>query len=129
MHIHETVLYSTDLDAAIVFYRDVVGLRPVSEMHGRGLAFRVTEHSVLLVFDPSKTVLPGAGVPMHGATGAGHVGFSVPVDSLDAWRTHLAGHAVQIEMDVTWPLGGRSIYVRDPAGNSVEFIAGRVWPD
>ena len=26
-----------------------------------------------------------------------------------------------------WPGGGQSFYVRDPAGNSVEFAEARIW--
>jgi catechol 2,3-dioxygenase-like lactoylglutathione lyase family enzyme len=34
---------------------------------------------------------------------------------------------VEIEREITWPLGGRSVYFRDPAGNSVEFVEGEIW--
>lgn len=129
LHIHETVLYARDLGAALTFYQDVLGLRQIGGMTGRGLVFRVNESSVLLVFDPTKTITPGAGVPTHGATGEGHMAFHVPPGALEDWRRHFAARHIRIEMEVPWPLGGRSIYVRDPAGNSIELIDGRVWPD
>ena len=34
---------------------------------------------------------------------------------------------VDIETEVEWPGGGRSIYVRDPAGNSVELASSTIW--
>jgi hypothetical protein len=34
----------------------------------------------------------------------------------------LRSRAMQIEQETIWPPGGRSIYVRDPAGNSVDFV-------
>ena len=34
---------------------------------------------------------------------------------------------VGIETEFEWPQGGRSIYVRDPAGNSIEFAEPRIW--
>jgi len=34
---------------------------------------------------------------------------------------------IAIEADFEWPGGGRSVYVRDPAGNSVEFAEARIW--
>jgi catechol-2,3-dioxygenase len=40
----------------------------------------------------------------------------------------LAEHGVPLDGDVTWPGGGRSLYVRDPAGNSVELTADEIWP-
>jgi catechol-2,3-dioxygenase len=129
MNIHETVLYATDLAAAMSFYQDVLGLSQIGEMSGRGLVFRVTDSAVLLIFDPTKTVIPGAGVPTHGATGAGHMAFTIPSGTLSDWRAHLAAKNIPIEMEVAWPRGGHSLYIRDPANNSIEFIAGRVWPE
>ncbi len=128
-NIHETVLYATDLAAAMSFYQDILGLPQIGEMSGRGLVFRVTGSSVLLIFDPTQTVIPGAGVPTHGATGPGHMAFTIAPGSLGDWRTHLARHAIPIEMEVAWPRGGHSLYIRDPANNSIEFIDTRVWPD
>ena len=40
---------------------------------------------------------------------------------------HVAAHGVGIESTVEWPQGGRSIYFRDPAGNSLEFAEARIW--
>ena len=34
---------------------------------------------------------------------------------------------VEIEVDYLWPGGGRSIYFRDPAGNSLEFAEPSIW--
>jgi hypothetical protein len=31
-------------------------------------------------------------------------------------------HGVSIEKEVEWPRGGKSLYYRDPAGNSVELV-------
>jgi catechol 2,3-dioxygenase-like lactoylglutathione lyase family enzyme len=119
--LYETVIYATDLEAATGFYRDVLGLRRVDDG-----AFRLDDGGMLLLFDPALSSQPGRPVPSHGATGAGHVAFSVA--SLDGWREHLAEHGVEVEQEKEWPRGGRSIYVRDPAGNSVELVEGDLWP-
>jgi len=121
----ETVLYAKDLDAAEAFYRTVFGL----EVLGRGavaVVFRCGA-GVLLVFNPEVTRRPGRGVPSHGAEGAGHVAFSMPDEEVDSWRAHLNAKGVPIEMEVSWPEGGRSLYVRDPAGNSVELSPPTLW--
>ena len=34
---------------------------------------------------------------------------------------------VTVEQEVEWPKGGRSLYVRDPAGNLVELVTPGVW--
>ncbi|GMU34008.1 MAG: hypothetical protein HS101_18600 [Planctomycetia bacterium] len=59
-----------------------------------------------------------------------YVFVTLPKDiDLDAWRTHLAAHAVPIERETTWPTGAKSLYFRDPAANSIELLAGNLWPD
>ena len=48
--------------------------------------------------------------------------------ALEAWADELRRAGVAVERQVSWPAGGRSLYVRDPAGNSVELIEGEAWP-
>ena len=117
--IFETCLYATDLAAAERFYSEVLGLELVSRMKDRGLTFRCGD-GVLLIFDPRLTREPDQLVPSHGADGPGHIAFAVPAEELDAWSEHLEARGVQIEREIDWS-EGRSIYFRDPAGNSVEL--------
>lgn len=130
--VHETVLYAADIDGAAAFYADVLGLTPFPEavgVAGRGL--RLPGGAVLLIFDPERTIRPGRGVPTHGAIGPVHVCFAIPPDCYETWLSHLAARGVEIEHEVTWPGPGgtpaRSIYFRDPDGNSVELMAGDYW--
>jgi catechol 2,3-dioxygenase-like lactoylglutathione lyase family enzyme len=123
--VYETVLYAEDLAAARAFYRDVLGLRLVSEPEEVATSFRLDDGGMLLLFDPRLSSQPGRPVPSHGATGAGHVAFSV--QTLAEWTERLRAAGIEIEREVDWG-GGRSFYVRDPAGNSVEFVEGEVWP-
>ena len=44
-----------------------------------------------------------------------------------AWREHLERSGIVIEADVVWPSGGESLYIRDPAGNSVELASPSIW--
>ncbi len=125
---YETVLYSMDLDAVRPFYGEVLGLTDISRGLPRGLAFRVDAHSVLLIFDPRLTCLPHDLVPSHGADGPGHLALRVDAGSLDAWRTKVVEAGYPIEREVEWGTGATSIYVRDPAGNSVELVEGEIWP-
>ncbi|NIP69415.1 MAG: glyoxalase/bleomycin resistance/extradiol dioxygenase family protein, partial [Planctomycetales bacterium] len=48
-------------------------------------------------------------------------------EEIDGWVDHLTSHRVEIESAFDWPQGGRSIYFRDPAGNSLEFAEPRIW--
>lgn len=129
----ESALYVDDLDAAERFYGGTLGLQRIAAQPGRHLFFRVGD-SVLLIFRAAATSQPAASsapfpVPAHGATGQGHYCFAVPPDQLQEWRLHLEKMKVEIEADFRWPNGARSIYVRDPGGNSVEFAEPRLWFD
>jgi catechol 2,3-dioxygenase-like lactoylglutathione lyase family enzyme len=129
-HVLETCLYATDLDAAEAFYAGVLGLAFHGKLPGRHVFLRCGERMVLL-FNPAQSSQPathdGLDVPPHGATGPGHLCFAVPEASLPAWQDHLVRHGVTIEKDLTWPGGGRSLYFRDPAGNSLELATPRIW--
>lgn len=127
----ESALYARDLEAAEEFYARVLGLPVIGRVPGRHVFFRVGT-SVLLVFNPDATRRPPAPesrlpVPPHGATGPGHYCFAVPGEQLDVLREVLAKAGVGIEQQVDWPNGARSFYIRDPAGNSVEFAEPGLW--
>jgi catechol 2,3-dioxygenase-like lactoylglutathione lyase family enzyme len=121
----ETGMYADNLAAAETFYHDVLGLEVIGREAGRSVFFRVGASSVLLVFNPA-TTLRGDRLPSHGTRGPGHFAFGVR-DGLEAWKERLAARGVAVEQEVAWPRGGRSIYFRDPAGNSVEIVTPGVW--
>jgi catechol 2,3-dioxygenase-like lactoylglutathione lyase family enzyme len=125
----ETVLYADDLIAAEKFYGGVLGLKLFVQVPGRHLFYRCG-HQVVLIFNPESTrhvSTAGISVPTHGADGPGHLCFRASADEIDQWRDQLTAQHVEIEMDFEWPQGGRSIYFRDPAGNSLEFAEPRIW--
>lgn len=125
-HLVEAALYVKDLERAEAFYRGVLGLELLAKRPGRHLFFRVGE-SVLLIFQPEATRRPGGGVPPHGAEGPGHVALGIPEEAFEAWRARLERHGVEIEQEKAWPRGGRSLYFRDPDGNSIELITPNCW--
>jgi catechol 2,3-dioxygenase-like lactoylglutathione lyase family enzyme len=121
----ETVLYAADLEAARRFYGDLLGLPLDSRKDGLFCFFRVGA-GMLLVFDP-EAARHNRDVPPHGASGPGHACFAVPESELDGWKARLQAGGCAIEHEQVWPRGGRSVYVRDPAGNSVELATPRIW--
>ena len=123
--IFETILYADDLAAAETFYRDVMGLEVYSRF-AVAVSFRCG-HCALLIFDPSKSEAAGRPVPSHGSRGPWHLAFGVRDDELEGWRQHLCAKGVAIEKEVDWDEGGRSIYFRDPAGNSIELAPPTLW--
>jgi catechol 2,3-dioxygenase-like lactoylglutathione lyase family enzyme len=124
----ETVLYAEDLAAARGFYESVLGLPVYREVLPKFVFFR-NHDQMLLVFNPKLSAAQSAseGPPPHGTAGAGHVCFRSSLADLEKWRQHFAARNIAIERVVDWPDGGRSLYVRDPAGNSVEFAESRIW--
>lgn len=121
----ETSLYTEDLEQAEVFYASVLGLPLFAKESGRHLCFKFADQ-MLLVFNPIITLAETDAAP-HGARGPGHIAFAVPLADLDLWQSHLKKHGVAIEKDVHWPNGGRSLYFRDPAGNSLDFASPLIW--
>jgi catechol 2,3-dioxygenase-like lactoylglutathione lyase family enzyme len=122
----ETGIYADDLDQAERFYRDVLGLTVRGKEAGRHVFLQVGDRDLLLVFR-TQTTIQGEHLPAHGAVGPGHFALGIAAGDLDAWRERLREHQVAIEHEEAWALGGRSLYFRDPAGNSVELITPGVW--
>lgn len=127
----EAAIYVDDLDAATGFYRDTLGLEEIVRHDPRHVFFRCGS-TVVLAFNPAETRQPPAPdaalpAPPHGAEGDGHICFTVEEPELGRLRDALAASGIAIEADFRWPNGARSVYVRDPAGNSVEFGEKRLW--
>jgi catechol 2,3-dioxygenase-like lactoylglutathione lyase family enzyme len=126
----ETAVYVDDLDAAEAFYGALLGLEKVGRVGDRHIFYRCGQ-GMLLVFNPEETRIPprddALPVPPHGSVGEGHMCFGCDGTQLEALAALFAREGVEIESDFRWPNGARSIYVRDPAGNSIEFAEPRLW--
>ncbi|MCC5971300.1 MAG: VOC family protein [Pararhodobacter sp.] len=126
----EAALYADDLKTCAAFYEQVIGLERGPEVAGRHVFFRLGD-GMLLLFNPQATREPTDNpdlpVPPHGATGEGHLCFAAERPALAAWAARLRAAGVEIEAEFDWPNGARSLYCRDPAGNSIEFAEPRLW--
>ena len=127
----ESALYAEDLEAAARFWTEVIGLTEIGRLPGRHVFFRCGAQ-MLLIFRATATQVPPRPdarlpVPAHGTTGPGHYCMGAAENTLDSWRKHLESHGIMIEADFIWPQGGRSIYFRDPAGNSIEIADPAIW--
>ena len=123
--IDHVVLRVKDLDAALHFYRDVLGctLDKVQEKIG---LWQVRAGSSLIDLVPLDGVLGRIGGAGPGVEGHNLDHFALQLDRFDeaAIRAHLDAHQVKI-VDSGQRYGaqgtGPSIYVRDPDGNTVEL--------
>jgi len=127
----ETAIYVTDLEVATAFYGGVLGFEQVIASEGQYVFFRCGGTMVLL-FNPEETkkqplAPPARQIPGHGTSGAGHICFGAPGEKYDLWRARLIECGIEIEAEITWDNGARSVYFRDPAGNSLEFAEPKLW--
>ena len=126
----ETALYVDNLQAAALFYGEIMGLQQIIRVPDRHIFYRIGQ-VILLIFNPLATAdgspNPRLPVPGHGTHGPGHLCFSATLPEITAWRNRLTAAGYPIEADFTWPNGARSIYFRDPAGNSIEISEPRLW--
>jgi catechol 2,3-dioxygenase-like lactoylglutathione lyase family enzyme len=126
----EAALYAEDLNTAEEFYGTTLGLPEIARVEGRHIFYRVGQ-CILLIFNPRATregpSNPHLPVPAHGATGPGHLCLAASRKEIAQWKQRLAkaGHPTEVEFD--WPNGTRSLYFRDPAGNSLEIAEPRLW--
>ncbi len=125
----ETILYATNLAEMERFYSDILGLSKLGDHTELSAGFRICDTQVLLIFNPEIASTPNRPVPSHGPEGPGHIAFRIQPDDFQAWQDHLVKHGIEIEQLQTWESRGRSIYLRDPANNSIELIDTDIWPD
>jgi catechol 2,3-dioxygenase-like lactoylglutathione lyase family enzyme len=126
----ETALYVDDLDAAEAFYGELLGLERVLRAGDRHAFYRCGP-GILLIFNRAETLKPppddALPVPPHGTAGPGHVCFRMEGPAIDRMAEKLNKAGIVIESDFRWPTGARSLYFRDPAGNSLECAEPRLW--
>ena len=125
----ETVLYANSIEEAVWFYHEVLGLDMPAAPSELMTLFRIDANHVLLIFDPSNSDQPGRAVPSHGARGPGHIGLKIQPADYQSWLDQLSKHGIAIEQEIEWKEAypAKSIYFRDPSGNSVELITADIW--
>ncbi|HJT82088.1 MAG TPA: VOC family protein [Chthoniobacterales bacterium] len=115
----EIALRVNDLGAMTRFYRDVIGLDILGEFPS-AVFFKVAEgfggHTqVFVLFDRSVPVEPG-----H--TTLDHIAFSIALEDYDSELKRLRALGLPVETTTHQWVKWRSIYVRDPEGNQIEFV-------
>jgi catechol 2,3-dioxygenase len=125
-HVHLKV---ADLDRALAFWRDLIGLEVQQRMGSQAVFLSVDGYHHHIALNTWESA--GGSPPPMGTTGLYHVALLYPD------RPALA-HALKRLLDAGYPLEGASdhgvseaIYLRDPDGNGVELYRDRAreeWP-
>jgi catechol 2,3-dioxygenase-like lactoylglutathione lyase family enzyme len=113
------VLTVGDIERSVAFYRDVLGMQPVT--FGGGRTALTFGQSKINLHEVGKEFEPKARRPVAGSADI----CLITSDRLEAVRAELDAHGVAVEEGPVERTGavGRllSVYVRDPDGNLVEI--------
>jgi len=127
----ETCLHVNDIERSARFYQNLFGFRAAASDE-RLCALEAGGHGMLLLFRRGGTATavetPGGTIPGHGGEGELHLAFAIGAAEVGAWEKRLAEAGVAIESRVKWPLGGTSLYFRDPDRHLVELATPGIWP-
>jgi catechol-2,3-dioxygenase len=127
----ETCIYAYELEKMKDFYVNTIGLQLIAEEKARHIFLKVGK-SMLLIFNPKNTMIKSNSVfPIHGAlTPPAIVHFALEIEKEDYENSKnmLNQNKIEIEKEITWKKGTKSIYFRDPVDNLVEFITRNSWP-
>lgn len=131
---HHVGLTVSDLDRAVDFYHELLGLPVIAEFEVAGEAFEtgvdVEDASAqfvhldggsvrveLVAYDPAADAQP---TPRLNASGATHLGLEV--ENLDRFYKQLPSTVETLSPPQTTETGTRILFVRDPEGNLIEIL-------
>lgn len=122
----ETVLFVHDLERALAFYGDTLGLAVMEKPDKRGAIFlqageggAIPQQIVLVPLPPDAPAFPEDRTrrPLH------HIGFEIAAKDFETERQRLEGLGFVVGLGEHPFLPLRGLYISDPDGNEVELIA------
>ena len=123
-------LYVKDVSRSADFYHNLFGF-PVLLSNERIAALDVEGKQILLLFKHGASSEPmtvgGALLPPHDGEGTSHVAFAIQESDLEQWEHWLREQDVEVESEIGWERGGRSLYFRDLDGHLLELATPGVW--
>ena len=124
----ELVIWVRDLEKALHFYRDVLGLAVMSPPDFRGAVFlQVGESAGIpqqIVLVPLPKDAPGASAERT-QRALHHLGLELAPQQFERERERLEGLGFEVRFGEHPFLPLRGMYIDDPDGNEVELIAPR----
>lgn len=134
LSIHHVGIVVSDLEEAVSFYRDVLGLQVAEEftLSGDGIATAIGEdeitgafvhlegHGALVELIEYDSVHGDGGSDVINAHGAKHVGFAV--EDLDGFYDGLPDDVETVSPPQEIELGTSILFFQDPDGNFVEIV-------
>ena len=124
-HIKETCLYVKNLEKAITFYSEILGLQLLSRIKDKHAFFRIG-NTMLLLFNPDNSRTKES-PPGHFAEGYQHIAFEVPASEYENTKIEFNSKGVQIIDELIWANKLKSFYFRDPSGNILEIVPSGIW--
>lgn len=123
--IDHVVFRTSDLDAMLRFYMDVIGAQKEVYKEDIGLyQLRIGDALIDLVTVDGELGAKGGPAPGRGGHNVDHVCLRVLPWDEEAIRAHLAAHGIE-NVEVVSRYGaqgaGPSIYIDDPEGNMIEL--------
>ena len=134
----EIAIRCADLDAMVAFYRDVIGLRIVSDSRGDGnIVFfgigadgaGVGGHTTVLALFAHDANMRGAhpddkGPPVTGARSSlHHLALTILSEEHEAVLAHYQALGLPHRVEHFDWIGWKGIFTDDPEGNTVELVA------
>ncbi len=130
----EIAIRCFDMDAMFKFYRDIVGLEVLSDNRDAGIVFfKVCEgfggHTTVVALFHASAGRPdlhprGSQAPETGARSSlHHLALTVAYDEQEAIKQWLDDNSIKYKVQIFDWIGWQGIFVTDPDGNTVEFVA------
>jgi catechol-2,3-dioxygenase len=121
--IAEIVLWTADKAKAVAFYRDLLGLEVLSPPTLNNVFLKAGDghagipQMIVLVPKSAEVLAQPSGYQLH------HLAFELPAAEFDVQHAALVAAGFQPRGGKHPVLASRTMYVDDPDGNEVEFIA------
>ena len=130
--IDHVVFLVDDMERALQFYTQVLGSVPGYSYPSLGMEQVWCGSALIVLWDITHPGAAGAVPPVAGGRNVDHVCIATSPVAPEAMRAHLAAQGVALEREATHGGArgmGRSFYIRDPFGNTLEIKGPAEYPD